>query len=109
MLVQVYSETPIKGARMRPATSSRISVQQLETKTTRYAIGRDIGGEVYRSSALNRLLSAQRPRAADRYSRHSITAPTAAAAPVTNRTMPSHSGRRLRAPTASTASAASAT
>src|SRR5207249_11130537 len=40
MLVQVYSETPINGARMRPATSSRMSVQQLETKTTRYAMAR---------------------------------------------------------------------
>ena len=40
MLVHVYSDTPMNGARMRPATSSRISVQQLETKTTRYATGR---------------------------------------------------------------------
>src|SRR5688572_1206112 len=47
MLVQVYSETPMYGARMRPATSSRMSVQALETKTIKYATGRDIpsGGQ----------------------------------------------------------------
>ena len=43
MLVQVYSETPMNGARMRPATSSRMRVQQLETKTTRYATDRGMG------------------------------------------------------------------
>src|SRR3954463_11388863 len=43
MLVHVYSDTPMYGARMRPATSSRMSVQQLATNTTRYADGRDIG------------------------------------------------------------------
>src|SRR6478609_9049445 len=42
MLVHVYSDTPMYGARMRPATSSRMSVQQLATNTTRYADGRDI-------------------------------------------------------------------
>src|SRR5213080_1559570 len=42
MLVHVYSDTPINGARMRPATSSRMRVQQLATKTTRNATGLDI-------------------------------------------------------------------
>src|SRR6267378_2137469 len=46
MLVHVYSDTPMNGARMRPATSSKISVQQLETKTTRYATGLDINNAV---------------------------------------------------------------
>ena len=33
MLVQVYSETPMNGASMRPATSSSTIVQQLAMKT----------------------------------------------------------------------------
>src|SRR6266568_1616185 len=43
MLVHVYSETPMNGARIRPATSSRMRVQQLATNTTKYATRRGIG------------------------------------------------------------------
>src|SRR5438067_9654501 len=40
MLVQVYSETPTYGARMRPATSSSTRVQALLRNTTTYAVRR---------------------------------------------------------------------
>src|SRR5215471_482382 len=48
MLVHVYSETPMNGARIRPARISRISVQQLAIKTVRYAISGGIGLSGYR-------------------------------------------------------------
>src|SRR6266566_9334324 len=43
ILVHVYRDTPTNGARIRLATSSRINAQQLETKTTKYAVRRGIG------------------------------------------------------------------